>query len=342
MSDSGPIDASYVVRDGLPGALRISTGEPDEPQGETAMTNTSPQDASAPKRSRKKLIAAITAAVVLAGAAATAAGVSAYSAETNRLCEVALADVAESRKAANGAATLADEALAAAEVTSLPDGGTTATYVERKGAEAVPASDGKDAVEARPSGEELVGEVRTSKVKLVKAARSLPEVCDSRGDADAAQSAAAEAADAADAVTVSVNALEEDFALFQKDEVARLAAEKAAADAAAEAARVAEEAAAAGATGYTDPATGGWVELSSPQSTWSGSSTGGAAANSTSTGSGWTPSPSTPSSPSTPTPAPTPSTPTYTIADCPPGTTQWGVTNGQLWCKTYSENTTDW
>ncbi|MFK0403330.1 hypothetical protein ACIQTT_13425 [Microbacterium sp. NPDC090225] len=137
----------------------------------------------------------------------------------------------------------ADTALEAVAATTLPDteGWVSADYADRPGAE---EGDAGEAGAARPSGAERIAVVADGRSSLADAA--VTDECADRDEAAAiGERAEATTADAA-ALDESVAALTEDFADFQAEETARIAAEIEAARLAAEAEarRLAEEEAA--------------------------------------------------------------------------------------------------
>lgn len=195
------------------------------------------------KRNKKKIIAiAAAVALVLGGGIASVVAVSNYNAETQALCVAATEGAAQARTTAKTAQQGADAALEAAEGTTLPESaGTSTKYADRKPVEEVKA------VPARQSGADFVKDVTDAKAELAKAEKALTDACETREEASAIDAQAKAVSDAAKTLDAASTALTEDFALFQADEAARLAAEKKAAEeaAAAEAARQAAEQAAA-------------------------------------------------------------------------------------------------
>lgn len=199
---------------------------------------------SAGAKKNKKAIIAIAAAIalVLGGGVASAVAVSNYNTETQALCVAATEGAAQARKTAQTAQQGADAALAASEGTTLPErAGTSTKYADRKAVEEVKA------VPARQSGADFVKDVTDAKAELAKAEKALADTCETREDAEQVTAQAKAVADAVKTLDAASTALTEDFALFQADEAARLAAEKKAAEeaAAGEAARIAAEQAAA-------------------------------------------------------------------------------------------------
>ncbi len=237
-----------------------------------------PKGNGSKKRSKKALIAWIVAgALVLGGGGvATAIGVSSYNAETVSLCVAATDAAAQARTAANTAQQAAADALTAVENTVLPDStGTSALFAERPAVEEIPAQKAEGdqpevkAVPARPSGQEFIDEVKQAQSALTKAEKQLAETCETRDDAQGITAQAEEVQKSAKALQSATEELSDEFAVFQADEAARIAAEAAAA----EAARIAAEQAAAEAadaaqySGYDDYSAGG-------DSGWSGGGSG--------------------------------------------------------------------
>lgn len=219
-------------------------------------SNTVDTQKSAGAKKNKKAIIAIAAAIalVLGGGVATAVGMSNYNAETQALCVAATEGAAQARKTAQTAQQGADAALKAAEGTTLPESaGTSTNYADRKAVEEVKAQKAEGdkpevkAVPARKSGADFIKDITDAKAELAKAEKALADTCEAREDAEQVTAQAKAVADAVKTLDAASTALTEDFALFQADEAARLAAEKKAAEeaAAAEAARIAAEQAAA-------------------------------------------------------------------------------------------------
>ncbi|MBC9944452.1 hypothetical protein ICL81_08010 [Leucobacter sp. cx-328] len=219
-------------------------------------SNTGDTQKSAGAKKNKKAIIAIAAAaaLVLGGGVASAVAVNNYNTETQALCVAATDKVAEARTTAKTAQQGADAALAAVEDTTLPESaGTSTKYADRKAVEEVKAQKAEGdkpevkAVPARQSGADFVGDVTDAKEELTKAEKALADTCETRDNAAASDTQVKAVTDAAKKLDAASTALTEDFALFQADEAARLAAEKKAAEeaAAAEAARIAAEQAAA-------------------------------------------------------------------------------------------------
>ena len=196
-------------------------------------------------RPRPKLVAVLTAAVlVIGGGVAALVGVTQYNAETARLCEVALGTASDALETKQVSLSAADNALKAIETTELPDGGTSTLYADMPAVKAAVATDTAVAVEARRSGAEMIAAVVKAQTALVDA--NVTDECDDRNQAIIITEASAVATAAAESLDEAVVALGDDFATFQVEESARLAAEKKAAEeaAAAEAARLATEQAA--------------------------------------------------------------------------------------------------
>ena len=229
------------------------------------MTNTELDKAPVPK-SKKKLITLVTAGslVLGAGVAATAIGISNYNAETQALCATALKSAAAAENDAKSSREAALAALETVKSTKLPkDGGTSTDFAKRPAVEAVkaePAKDGKaevKAVAARQSGADLIKAVAEDPLVKAKIEVAGDKCTDRDQVAKLTKSAEALEADAAELDT-KVEALLADFATFQKDEAARIAAEKKAAEekAAADAAAAAAAQAAAdqaAADAYVEP-----------------------------------------------------------------------------------------
>ncbi|WP_341956123.1 hypothetical protein [Microbacterium sp. LWH13-1.2] len=219
----------------------------------------SPSEAPAVKRrSKKRTIALIAvAAVVLAGGitATSVAVAQAEAEETLRQCTVALKSGAAAAKTATESVADAENALESVAITALPDtdGWISANYADRPGAEAVdaieaveasegvPAQEAVDAVPARSSGAEQIAAVTDASVELSNVV--IPDECTDRDEAAALTKLATEATADAAALDETTTTLTEDFAVFQAEETARIAAEIEAARLAAEAeaARLAEE-----------------------------------------------------------------------------------------------------
>ncbi len=247
----------------------------------------------APKRSRKKLVAILLSGALVVGGGVTAVAVSsAYAAETERLCTVALDAGADALAQGEAATQRAQVALESVKQVELPEGaGTSTDYAARAGAEAIPAVkaaqaegdkpavEAKPAVPARPSAQELIKQVADERDALVKTA--VPDTCADREVAQGITESAAEVSAQAEQLETSTSVLLDDFEIFQKEEAARIAAEKEAARIAAEqeAARIAAEAAAAEAAAQQawSESYGGESEYSSGYSDYSGGGGGGAA-----------------------------------------------------------------
>lgn len=215
------------------------------------------QKGAGAKKNKKAIIAiAAAAALALGGGVASAVAVSNYNTETQALCVAATDAAAQARTTAKTAQQGADAALTAAESTTLPkSAGTSTKYADRKAVEEVKAQKAEGdkpevkAVPARQSGADFIKDVTDAKAELAKAEKALTDACETREDVTAIDAQIAAVTDAAKKLDAASTALTEDFALFQADEAARLAAEKKAAEeaAAAEAARIAAEEAAAAA-----------------------------------------------------------------------------------------------
>ena len=193
-----------------------------------------------PSRKRTRFWALlIAAALVVSGGIAAVIGINAYSTETTRLCDAALAKAETAHNVAQAAVSSADEALTAVESTELPDGATSTAYADR------PAAEATDDTEARPSGAALIEDVTSRSDSL--ALTTEPEQCGDREQAERLTLDSEAIVSDVDTLNEAMTALLADFEQFQVDESARIAAEKKAAEeaAAAEAARVAAEQAAA-------------------------------------------------------------------------------------------------
>ena len=181
---------------------------------------------SAPRRSRKRLVALIATGVLVVGAGITGTvfAVASHNAETERLCAEALDGAAAAREALAASTEAGEDALTAVESTALADGGTSAPYAGREGAT------------------DLVADVAD---KLDGAeGTELSDSCETRDDAEEIQSSIAPATRAAADLDDAVEALLADFEQHKVDETARIAAEKRAAEEAAaqaEAERLAAE-----------------------------------------------------------------------------------------------------
>lgn len=201
-----------------------------------------------PKKSRKKIIAIVAAAaLVLGGGIAAVVAKQSYDAETLAICEVATSEHAKAVKSAQAAVQAADEALEAVKSTELPDGaGTSTDYAARPGAEAVEAQKAEgdkpevEAVPARPSAAELIEDATAARDALQKLIDEKVAECDTRDDAQALDAGADKLSNGAATLDEAVLALTDDFAVFQTEEAARIAAEKKAAEEAAAAAAAAE------------------------------------------------------------------------------------------------------
>jgi uncharacterized membrane protein YgcG len=226
-----------------------------------------PTTSTKSKKPSRRLVAIITASVLVLAGGITLTSVAAANAaaeETARQCTVALKVGASAAKASATAVTSADAALEAVKSIALPTNGWTSTdYAARPGVEAVApvdavpaveASEGVeataavaavDAVPARASGAEQITTVTDERAALAKI--KIGTKCAERDEAAAISELTAKAKTATAALDTSAQVLVEDFAAFQTEETARIAAEIEAARIAAEieAARVAAEAEAA-------------------------------------------------------------------------------------------------
>ncbi|WP_194085989.1 hypothetical protein [Cryobacterium suzukii] len=259
--------------------------------------------------SRLKLIAILAAGalVIGGGITATAIGVTSYKAETTSLCTAAVTAgtrAATSMKTALAASDAAVLAVAVLELPVVAEGVAPAIstdYAARVAVEAVPAvdevlaieataaSEGVEAVDAvagitaveafpaRASGTELISDVSAASTGLANITIAAVPPCATRDQVASITATNSTAATATTALTASVAVLTSDFAVFQTEEAARIAAEIEAARVAAEAeaARVAAAAAQEAARVAANQAT-------AKKSASSGSSGGG----STSGGSG--------------------------------------------------------
>jgi hypothetical protein len=161
--------------------------------------------------------------------------------EPARQCAVALKDIVRAAKASTASLAKVDETLEQITSVILPgeEAWTSTEYSARAGVDAV------EAVEARASGAEHVASVTDARKALAKI--KLPTDWVEREEAVAITALTAEAKTATVTLEASLTALLADFAAFQGEETARIAAEIEAARIAAEieAARIAAEAAAA-------------------------------------------------------------------------------------------------
>lgn len=236
--------------------------QPVSTKREVIIMNETTKDTTAVPKSRKKLIALIAAgALVVAGGVGTIVGLSAYTAETTKLCAAAQTAATSAVKAATAATTSASDALKVVQSTVLPGkAGTSTDYAKRPAVEAVVAVKATattpevKAVAARPAGAELIKAVAGEKLSS-----TLAGSCETRDQAASITKAAKDLNAKSAALESKTNTLLADFADFQKSEVTRIAAEKeAAAKAAAEkkaaaAQRAAEQAAAEQAPQWTEP-----------------------------------------------------------------------------------------
>jgi hypothetical protein len=193
----------------------------------------------------KKQVALLTVGVLILAGGITVTSVSVANAnaeETARQCTLALKDGATATKAAKASITAADEALDAVQSVTLPgEAGTSTDYAARPAVEAVEAV---AAVPGRASGAELIVDVTEGSAAL--ATITIPTTCVERDEAETIAALVAGSKTAATVLDTSAETLLADFAVFQTDEGARIAAEIEAARVAAEkeAARVAAEEAA--------------------------------------------------------------------------------------------------
>ena len=219
------------------------------------MTNTSEIAASSKKR--KILVWGVAAGVILAavGVGATIAE-SNYQAETRQLCAVATKAYAAAWKDdAKPSGATADAALEGAQDAAVQKALPGASAYSKR--PAVKADTAKK-IEARPSADELIRDVRDRSAEVVKYS-DLPE-CEERDDvATLTKSTKALKADSA-ALTASAKALTADVAAFTADEKKRIAAERAAAAKKAAAAKAARERAAQEAAAAQQPAPSGGGE----------------------------------------------------------------------------------
>jgi uncharacterized membrane protein YgcG len=245
-----------------------------------------------------KLIAGLAASLIVLGGGITASavGVGSYNAETASICVAAVKTSASAAASAKTALAASDTVLLAVTVLELPltaDGaaaGTSTDYAARPAVksvaavEAVLASDGVEtvagveAVPARASGADLVSDVNASRAALVQT--KLSDTCTDRDQAAAVTAQVAQSTTASAALDAGVVILTSDFAVFQTDEAARIAAEieaarVAAEAAAAEAARVAAEGAAAEAARVAANQAAGYNSGSSGGGSTSGGYSGG-------------------------------------------------------------------
>lgn len=248
-------------------------------------TDHAPDTAAPARKKRTILVASVTAGVLLLGGGiATAAGVSSYNAETERLCAAAISGhkaavdgvVSQNKK---GATAALDNAQDAAVLKTVP--GATA-YSKRAEVKA----DAAKKIEARPAAATLIANVKQGSEKLTKAAKA--PSCSTRDDATSIEKNTKALKADATALSDAAGALTKDVTAFAVDEKKRIAAEKAAAaKKAAEAkAKAAAAAQAAGESSYVDPGTGETVQTfpAGDGGGWNGGggNTGGG-------GGGWTP-----------------------------------------------------
>jgi hypothetical protein len=250
-------------------------------------------------RSGKKHLALLTAGVLILAGGITFTSVSVTNAnaeETARQCTVALTDGAKAAKATKASIATADEALEAVKSITLPnEAGTSTDYAARpaveaiaaveavpaveasEGVEAVPAVEAVEAVPARASGTDLITAVSDDSAALVKI--KIPTECAERDEAAAITALVATSKTATTALDMSSEAVLADFAVFQTDEAARIAAEIEAARVAAEAEaqrlaaeEAARQAAAAEAARKAAPRSGGGGYTKPPSSGGGGGS----------------------------------------------------------------------
>jgi uncharacterized membrane protein YgcG len=220
------------------------------------MTDEITTPATKTKMPRKKLFAMLATMVLIAGGITlTSVRVAnANAEETARQCTVALKEGASATTLAAASLAATDSALVAVTSTTLPtDGGPSTAYADRPGAPvaAVAATDGVPAVAeiaavpARLSGADLVGAATTARAALAEIV--IPTTCTERDQANHIGTLATTSTVATGTLDTGVTAMTADFAVFQTEEAARIAAEIEAARIAAEieAARVAAEAEAA-------------------------------------------------------------------------------------------------
>ena len=186
------------------------------------------------KPTKKRTLLWAIAGVAALAIAGTATGVTIANAEaeeTARQCTVATERGSQAAGLFVRSTLDADDALAAVESTTLPgdEGWASTAFAD------------KPAAEDRLSGAELIENVTTAKSAVT--AVFIPEDCDDRDDAATIEAAADDIEVAVAELDEKVAALAADFALFQEDERARIAAEVEAARIAAEqeAARIAAE-----------------------------------------------------------------------------------------------------
>jgi hypothetical protein len=148
--------------------------------------------------------------------------------EPARQCAFALKDSVRSAKASTASLAKVDEALEQITSVILPgeEAWTSTEYSARAGVDAVEAVEAVPAVEAvaaRPSGAEHVASVTDAREALAKI--KLPTDCVEREEAAAITALTAEAKTATVTLEASLTALLADFAAFQVEETARIAAE---------------------------------------------------------------------------------------------------------------------
>ncbi len=229
------------------------TGADKTPTNETSTDKISVQSKTSTRPSKRLVVMLAAGLLVVAGGITlTSVGVASAAAdETARQCAVALKDSAAVTTSRTVSLAKADAALEAVKSVALPaKAGTSTVYAARPGnaeVKAVPAVEAVPAVAAEPavaaiagrsSGAELIASVSTARRAPVKIA--IPTKCTERDSATKILALTAKSAASTRTLDSSVTVLVADFAVFQVDETARIAAEIEA-----EAARVAAEAAAA-------------------------------------------------------------------------------------------------
>ena len=259
------------------------TGADKTPTNETSTDKISVQSKTSTKPSKRLVVMLAAGLLVVAGGITlTSVGVASAAAdETARQCAVALKDSAAVTTSRTASLAKANAALEAVKSVALPaNAGTSTVNAARPGVAAVKAVPAVEAVAGRASGAELIASVSTARRAPVKIA--IPTKCTERDSATKILALTAKSTALTRTLDTSVTVLVADFAVFQVDETARIAAEieasRVAADA--EAARVAAEAAAAEAArvaaaqhaAASRPSSGG---VRSGSSSAGGSSSGG-------------------------------------------------------------------
>ncbi|BDZ52320.1 hypothetical protein GCM10025867_51290 (plasmid) [Frondihabitans sucicola] len=185
-----------------------------------------------------RLIAILAAAAVIVGAGVAVGANRAYGAETSRQCGAALQAGEKAATRASKANKAADVTLKAITSTTLPGGKgwKSTSYAAHPAVAAVAATS------ARPSGVDFIKAVGNDKLDL--AALHAEKTCGDRAAAKAITATAAKTRQASSQLSLDTSALAIDFATFQKDETARVAAEVAATKKKAEAEAAAKKAAA--------------------------------------------------------------------------------------------------